>query len=105
MKLWLMAYQMAKDWDVATTAKMCREGSMASFEYFAHPEYKQGVGLEMPADARKHAKAAFQFKSGPRASPDPIVLQGQCPLIFDGVGDFGNEILPLRVQIEGFGTV
>ena len=50
----MVAYQLAKDWDVETTARMCKEGRMESFEFFAHPEYKQKVSLEMPAaDAKK----------------------------------------------------
>jgi len=57
MHLGLMAYQLAKDWDVETTARMCKEGRMESFEFFSHPEYKQKVSLEMPAaDAKKIRK-------------------------------------------------
>ena len=33
MHLGLMAYQLAKDWDIETTAKMCKDGKMESFEF------------------------------------------------------------------------
>ncbi|HEY3319426.1 MAG TPA: sugar phosphate isomerase/epimerase family protein [Planctomycetota bacterium] len=57
MHLGLMAYQLAKDWDLETTAKMCREGKMESFEFFAEPSYKQKISLEMqPAEAKKCRK-------------------------------------------------
>jgi sugar phosphate isomerase/epimerase len=57
MHLGLMAYQLAKEWDVDTTAKMCKEGRMESFEFFAEPSYKQKVSLEMqPAEAKKIRK-------------------------------------------------
>jgi len=58
MKLGLMAYELAKDWDAETTAKMCKEGRMEAFEFFASPDYKQKIGLDMqPADAKKVRKA------------------------------------------------
>jgi len=57
MHLGLMAWQMAKDWDVETTAKMCKEGRMESFEFLAEPSYKQKISLEMqPAEAKKIRK-------------------------------------------------
>jgi sugar phosphate isomerase/epimerase len=59
MHLGLMAYQLAKDWDVETTAKMCKEGKMESFEFFAEPTYKQKVGLEMQAADAKKARKVF----------------------------------------------
>ena len=57
MHLGLMAYQLAKEWDVETTAKMCKDGHMESFEFFAEPSYKQKISLDMqPADAKKTRK-------------------------------------------------
>src|SRR5690349_15624194 len=57
MHLGLMAYQLAKEWDVETTAKMCKEGRMESFEFFAEPSYKQKISLDMqPAEAKKTRK-------------------------------------------------
>ena len=54
MHLGLMAYQLAKDWDIETTAKMCKEGRMEGFEFFADPSYKQKISLDMqPAEAKK----------------------------------------------------
>ncbi len=59
MHLGLMAYQLAKEWDPETTAKMCREGRMESFEFFAHPEYQQKVGLDMAASEAKKIRKVF----------------------------------------------
>jgi len=57
MHLGLMAYQLAKDWDTETAARMCKDGRMESFEFFAEPSYKQKVGLDMqPAEAKKTRK-------------------------------------------------
>ena len=57
MHLGLMAYQLAKEWDIETTAKMCKEGRMESFEFFADPSYKQKINLDMqPAEAKKVRK-------------------------------------------------
>ena len=57
MHLGLMAYQMAKEWDIETTAKMCKEGKMESFEFLAEPAYKQKISLDMqPAEAKKTRK-------------------------------------------------
>ena len=57
MHLGLMAYQLAKDWDIETTARMCKEGRMESFEFLADPAYKQKIGLEMqPAEAKRIRK-------------------------------------------------
>lgn len=54
MHLGLMAYQLAKEWDIETTAKMCKEGRMESFEFLAEPSYKQNITLEMqPSEAKK----------------------------------------------------
>src|SRR5579862_8863354 len=59
MHLGLMAYQLAKEWDVDTTARMCKEGKMESFEFFAHPDYKQKVSLDMPASDAKKIRKSF----------------------------------------------
>ena len=57
MHLGLMAYQLAKEWDIETTARMCKEGRMESFEFLADPNYKQKINLEMqPAEAKKIRK-------------------------------------------------
>lgn len=57
MKLGLMAYQLAKDWDIDTTAKMCKDGKMESIELLADPNYKQKISLEMqPAEAKRIRK-------------------------------------------------
>ncbi len=63
MKLGLMAYQMAKPWDLDTTIEMCVAGGMASFEFFPENGYGQGVELDMPADKRAEVKEKFA-KSG-----------------------------------------
>jgi sugar phosphate isomerase/epimerase len=63
MHLGLMAYQLAKEWDAETTAKMCREGHMESFEFFADPEYKQNVSLDMPASEAKKIRKIFADNS------------------------------------------
>jgi sugar phosphate isomerase/epimerase len=59
MHLGLMAHQMAKDWDVETTAKMCKDGRMESFEFFAEPTYKQKISLEMPPSEAKKTRKIF----------------------------------------------
>lgn len=57
MHLGLMAYQLAKEWDIEATAKMCKDGRMESFEFFAEPSYKQKISLDMqPAEAKKVRK-------------------------------------------------
>jgi sugar phosphate isomerase/epimerase len=57
MHLGLMAYQLAKEWDVETAAKLCKEGRMESFEFLADPSYKQKINLDMqPAEAKKIRK-------------------------------------------------
>ncbi len=59
MHLGLMAYQLAKEWDAETTARMCKEGKMESFEFFAHPDYKQKISLDMPASEAKKIRKSF----------------------------------------------
>jgi sugar phosphate isomerase/epimerase len=57
MHLGLMAYQLAKEWDTETTARMCKEGKMEGFEFFAEASYKQHISLDMqPAEAKKTRK-------------------------------------------------
>ncbi len=57
MHLGLMAYQMAKDWDIETTARLCRSGKMESFEFLADATYRQKISLDMqPAEAKKARK-------------------------------------------------
>ncbi len=56
-KLGLVTYNVAKDWDLPTTLKICKEADIAAVE--CRTTHKQGVEPSLNADQRKDVKKQF----------------------------------------------
>lgn len=105
-KLGIVTYNVAKDWDLATILKVCKECDVAAVE--CRTTHKHGVEPTLSADQRKDVKKMFAdsgvvfWGSGSVCefhSPEPQVVRKnieECKKFVDLVKDLGGKGLKVR---------
>jgi sugar phosphate isomerase/epimerase len=60
MKLSLLTYNIARDWDLGKLIEVCKNLGFAGIEFRVEREHKHGIELDMDKKARKEAKERIQ---------------------------------------------